>query len=263
MTPWQVLKQIDYLLGAEAWDESPTEKVFAAVKMTPGLSPEAQVELRAPFVLLNVEDAEMDEDEPRQMLQRFSAMLVVSSGQDAIGEAALVGGSRGGGQGSSKGRGILEIEEKLIDTIAKLDQTSGVRLRLLAKGAVAAAVTDEGEYFASRTYTFEGICTVERHYHPALRFAATVAGPNVSLSWVLPPDRWDRKRMVLRRASGSTPPASATAGTGVTLSGDLATSVTDAPGSGTWSYALFAGYDETSSGSPERYSASATKTVTV
>jgi hypothetical protein len=96
------------------------------------------------------------------------------------------------------------------------------------------------------------------HYYPNVLEA-------MRTRWISPQfvatNRFDRRQMVLRR--GATLPASATAGTGVTLSGDLATSVVDTPGAGTWYYALFAAYDEYGSASNERYSAAATTSAVV
>lgn len=78
-------------------------------------------------------------------------------------------------------------------------------------------------------------------YSPASALAAVNnEDGTLSLSWTNPSGAVG---MVLRRASGSTPPETVEDGTGVTLGGALATSVVDSPGFGTWSYALFAGYD--------------------
>ena len=113
--------------------------------------------------------------------------------------------------------------------------------------------------------------TDERFYPPPIRFTAVDAtAGNATLAWVNPPDRYDfhssataRGGMILRRAAGSTPPTGPTDGTGITLSGDFAESKTDDPGAGEFSYALFAGYDETLDASNDRFSAAATATVTV
>ena len=69
----------------------------------------------------------------------------------------------------------------------------------------------------------------------------------MSLTWANPPSRYDLRRVRLRRAAGSTPPASISAGSEVTLAADLSTSVVDAVAAGTYSYTLFGCYDETNS----------------
>lgn len=94
-------------------------------------------------------------------------------------------------------------------------------------------------------------------------------GGDATLAWRVPPDRFDRFRVRLRRAAGATAPATSTDGTNVAIA-DLATGVTDSPGAGEFSYALFGQYDETQGkdrgGTPataERDSVSVTRTVTV
>lgn len=96
---------------------------------------------------------------------------------------------------------------------------------------------------------------------------ATVAPTaGVKLTWTPAPDRYDFRRYVCRRASGSTAPTSATGGTGVTITNETVRTtsyLTDNPGNGTWSYSLFVAYDETGSGSDERYSELGSITVTI
>lgn len=88
----------------------------------------------------------------------------------------------------------------------------------------------------------------------------------VTLSWTNPSGRFDLHRIIMRRAAGSTAPATVTDGTGVTLGSDLATSVADTGlAAGTYSYSAFAGYDEINSppSSSAKFSAPASITVVV
>ena len=107
--------------------------------------------------------------------------------------------------------------------------------------------------------------TTTEHFHPCPRFNATGGVGSVTLAWTLPPARFDRLRVVLIRKAGSSAPTSVSDGTAVTLSGDLATSKTDTIAAGTYSYSLFAVYDETHATptTVEKYSAAATKTAIV
>jgi len=102
-----------------------------------------------------------------------------------------------------------------------------------------------------------------RSYPAPTRLTGAVPGGGVvNLTWSLPATRYDTYALVLRRAAGSTAPTSATSGTGVTV-GALVTSVSDSPGAGTFSYALFMGYDEINSptSSADRYSTGNNVTV--
>ncbi len=107
--------------------------------------------------------------------------------------------------------------------------------------------------------------TTAARFHPCPRFKATGGVGSVALSWTLPPARFDRLKIVLVRKSGSSAPSSVTDGTVVTLSGDLATSKTDTLAAGTYSYSIFAAYDETHATptTAEQYSAAASVTGVV
>lgn len=107
------------------------------------------------------------------------------------------------------------------------------------------------------------ILVEEGYYAPATGFAAVDSGGGAAaLSWTNPSGA---VAMVVRRASGATAPATVEDGTGVTLSGALAESVSDSPGAGTWSYAVFAGHDARNlpATTANVYSAPATATVAV
>jgi hypothetical protein len=216
-----------------------------------------------PFVVISPADATPDEEEPLLEAQRYNVRLVVSVMGDAFGEAALVGGPRDNGQGSSDGRGLMEVEEELLKVIADINATEGAKIRTNWKSGAQALEDEDLGYVVSREYLIESWVGVERAYPAPRALAATDAGGGqADLTWELPPDRFDRDAIVLRRASGSTPPSTVTDGTGVTV-GALVTSVSDTPGIGTWSYSLFMGYDELESGSSDRYSEPDTVTVTL
>lgn len=221
--------------------------------------------LRAPFALIRVGGATADDDVPSLLTEELEVALVASSVGDEKGQSALLGAARSSGRTSSKGRGLLELEEELFRAAALLGGASGIRLNLSAKTG-GQALLDGTTLAASRGYTFRARTSVYRSYPAPSLLVATPAGSgSVSLTWSVPPARYDRLEVVLRRASGATAPTSATDGTGVTLSGALATSVTDSPGVGTFSYAIFAGYDETSAtpATTDRWSSAVTRTGVV
>ena len=263
----QVLKQVRYLLRSRQW-EGTGEIVFAedSVHVTTAPEDHALASMISPIALIRPLEETSDpkhDEEPDYLVGTFALKLItVTPGDAAIGENALIGANRTAGASSSKGRGLLEIEEEVFAAIESLNGVDGVEIQCRAKGAAGATIDAEMRYMAFRDYTFEAIVTADRFYHPPRNLAAVApGGGQVSLTWTLPPDRFDRRQMVLRRASGSTAPATPTAGTGVTLGSDLATSVTDTPGVGTWSYALFCGYTDTGAATNERYSDQVTGTT--
>jgi len=272
MNTWQVLRQFKYLLKAQKWP-SGTKPAFGSVHVTVAPDERAMERFRFPLALVRPLGSIVDpiyNEEGDILRQDIQVTLIVSVASDAIGEAALIGGNRSGGVTESSGRGLLEVEEVLFDAITRVNGIDGVEMVAKQKSAVEAQIRGDVQYVAWRGYNIEAFTTVDRFYHPATRLAGTgLGGGSVSLTWKLPPSRYDLYRMTLRRAAGGTPPATPASGTGVTLSGDLVSSVTDTPGAGTFSYALFAQYDESydqDTGSPssaERDSAAETLTIGV
>lgn len=248
MNTWQCCRQLQDLLLKATWPDGLAEPVFGAVRITSAPVELALGQYVPPVTLIRVASATPDVQEPGLSLQLLDVALVVQVTGDALGQAALVGGPRQAGQGGSGGRGLLEVEEELKRAVAKLTGANGVRVRSRASSRALAAQDETHGYVVFRTYTFEALLADDRDYpRPENLVAAPQGGGNVDLTWTLQPDRFDRFEVILRRAAGGVPPATPTAGVGVPLSGPLATSVTDSPTPGTFSYALFAGYDESSS----------------
>jgi hypothetical protein len=223
---------------------SAAPRVFGSVHVATGADEEARLSgIITPLVLVRPMNGTADKDAPHLISQAWQLRLVVSVEGDDLGETALVGGAID--SASSAGRGLLEIEEQMIDRLAAGSSEVGFLLVEAWRGGAQPAKDPNLGYVAYCDYEMASKATAVRTYHPATRLAGTLlGGGSVSLTWRLPPDRFDRYRVVLRRAAGSTPPAGPTDGTGVTLSGLLATSVTDTPGAGTFSYSLFAQYDD-------------------
>lgn len=266
MNPYQSARQIQYLLLSSTWADSPSEYVFGhgpevvdgSVRVTDGPLPEAAGELRMPFALVSIGTKEYDPEEPGLVLQDFEVILVQSVLGDPLGERIYVGANRGSsGAGGSDGRGILELEERVENAIGKLTGANGARAVIAATAAPPATRVDStGDLVASRKYVVRAWCTRAAHFEPPLYLAFSGG----TLTWTLPPDRWDRKRIVLRFNAGGSPPTGPTDGTGVALASDLATSVAGSAGR---AYAIFAAYDETGSGNSERYSDASFSTTVV
>ena len=261
MNAWQVAKQLRHLLRAATWSDSPSNKVWGQVLVSQGPSNRAVGQLRFPFALVIPLDSTADEEEPSLERSSFEVRIVNRVANDPWGESALIGGPRSS-QGSSAGRGLLELEEALMDTASSLNRTNGIRLRLDHRSAVEAQVSEDFGYVALRAFRFTALLTASRSYEACSRLtAADLGAGNVALSWTLPPDRYDTLGLVLRRATGITAPTTPTAGTGITV-GASDTSVTDTGAPGTVSYSLWRSYNETGGTTAERYSGTAVSATT-
>lgn len=243
MNAWQGFRQVQSILQAATWPGS-AAKVFATGSVVVSVSPAPQVfdSMRPPIVLMRPMGAQADpehDQEPDLIHQELAITIAQMVAGDAVGEHALMGAGRQAN--SAQGRGLLEIEERVLDELAVVDELEG--LSILCRLRSMPSATVEGvNYIVWRDYLFDLIGTSTRTYEAAGFLEASVSGGTVTLTWSLPTARYDIASCVLRRASGATAPATVADGTGITLSGDLATTVDDTPGSGTFSYALFTVY---------------------
>ena len=261
MNAWQVAKQLRYLLRAATWPDSPNDTVFGQVIIGEGVGEKAVSQIRFPFALIVPLDATADDEEPTLERQRYEIQLVSRVANDPLGESTLIGGPRSS-IGGSGGKGIMELEEILLDVIATLDRTNGVRIRSEYKTAAESRYVEDMGYVGTRGYRFEALLTSARSYEsPTALTAADLGSGNVALTWVLPPTTYDTLGLVLRRAAGTTAPATPTDGTGVTV-GASATSLTDTGAPGTVSYSLWRTYNETGGAVAERYSSVAVAATT-
>jgi len=269
MSPWQIVKEIKSRLQARRWeDDGSNSIVFGSVHVTQASIERIMEESTLPAIAISISGARFDptnQEFSDLIEQDFDLSIIQSVAADAVGESALIGGNRTSGQGSSLGRGLLEIEEEAFGSVGEVLTSLGIQHQVVLKSRVDATWIEDMGYLVWRDYRLQALCTTSRFYHPVTKFTAVDAagGGDADLAWTNPPSRHDYIRNVVRRASGATPPASATAGTGVTLGSDTATSVTDSPGAGTFSYAVFAAYNETGGTVNERFSASRTATVVV
>lgn len=260
MNAWQLLRQIKTTLEDATWPDGATEPVFGEVVCSAGFPREGRLAVRMPLARVTL--TSLTDDNQGLLIQGVEVEVTQSVRGDRTGEVALIGGTRSAGQGSSSGRGLTEIEEVLYTSLAKIARLEGIQLRLDLATAAAAGQDAELGYLAWRTYEFSAWVTQARTYPAPTRFRGSDTGGDATLLWSLPPSRYDLLGLILRRASGSTAPAAIADGTGVALA-VTDTTVVDTLSSGTYSYSLWASYDETGAGAADRYSDPVTLTVVV
>lgn len=251
MNAWQISKELKSRLESDTWPGGVA--VFGGVRVVGASFDDVFRNFRTPAIAIKIGPSVADDNAQGFLEQRIDILLIVAVAGDEIGENAVTGGNRTSGQTASHGRGLLEVEEEIKSTVRAMI-SDGFRLSLVAETDSEGVVLEGVPFAIHRTYTVLCRCTADRFYHPPRNLVAPVAGPSVSLSWLLPPPRYDLREIVVRRAAGSVPPPGPTSGTGIVLAGLLDTAVVDAPGAGMFSYSVFAGYDETGSGTNERFS---------
>jgi hypothetical protein len=272
MNTWQSLRQLKYLLQNRNWTGS-SNKVFATEAIIISANPamQALATARAPLVILRPGEGQTDPEysEEHELISRTIHLTLISSiaNDPGTGENAIMGANRISGNTHSIGRGLLELEEEVNEAIKHLDPDNGIFMQNKTAGIASVAQVDVGGtvlYVQQMDWTFDLFTNTTRSYPEPICLVATGGSGSITLTWTLPPTRYDLLNLVLRRAAGATAPTSVTEGTGVTLGSALPTTVTDTIAAGQYSYALFAAYDE-SSATPttaDRYSDPATVTAT-
>jgi len=152
-TSFTVATAIKAKLAAAVWPGG--EKAFGTVLVTAGVNVErTRSMLRWPFCLVLPDSMEVDEEEPDLVTQKFQILIAQSVANDTWGEAVILGGAGPAGGLTSKGRGILELEQILFDTMALLATTDGINIQLISASAISAELDGEIGYVAQRSYTW-------------------------------------------------------------------------------------------------------------
>lgn len=280
ISPWQAAQQLRHLLETATWSDSPNDLIFGAnghvqIYGRLPIQSDATPLGHAPIALIGVGDAEPDTDDPDIFEHRFKLALAVTVVGDPYGSGAIIGAnwSIAGDTWQGEGRGLLQFEEEALGAIGRLTGANGVPIACSLRSGAEPVPIGDGLHVMAREYDLSMWCTRQRGYDNPYDLAATNNGDGtVTLTWKIPPgDRYDYRDLVLRHASGSTAPASVTAGTDVDLDDPSVAkallTVNHTPGSdGAHSYAIFAGFTDTGAASNERYSdqkAGTTATVTV
>lgn len=261
MDPWQAARQIRWILANATWPDAGGTTVFGSVVVVTSAFAGMFANFRSPSLAVRPGSCSEDPEDPGLLTQQIELLLCVAVHGDPVGQNAVIGGNRTAGQVRSEGRGLLEVEEEVRRQAKKLGDNDGLRIVAGETSDGPGLVTEEKMPFAvTRSYTIDVHCTSARYYHAPKNLVATGGAGIVTLSWTLPPTRFDTRRVVVRRATGATPPASATAGTDVPVA-TLATGVVDSVAAGTYSYAVFMAYDESGSSTDERFSEQETGTT--
>lgn len=245
MNSLQLARQIKYRLQQATWPGS-ANKVFGSAIVSVRVPAHLLDRQRLPAIAIRPGGAQADPErgeETELIQQTFMVRLFAANEHDGEGEAAILGANRGGAT-SSKGKGLLEIEERLLKEIGNITGVDGARIVNSFRSSADVELDDATGAVVFRDYIFEALVGNDRFYHSPTRLVATDAtGGQASLSWRLPPDRFDFFTVEIVRKTGSTAPTIPTDGTSVNKS-PTDTTFTDSPGVGTFSYSAFAWYDE-------------------
>jgi len=237
----QACRRLKSILKSLRWGGS-GDPVFGRDSVYVTVAPAADYlqHLQLPAAFVRPGSMRTDREEPDLIVANLGVRVVVSVPGDKVGERPLIGANR-----TSKtawgGRGILEVEREMLNAVEKLDASKQFRIHLRAASALDVELLDSG-YHAMRDYGFDADLTTDYQHQEPRAVAASEAGGTVTISWTAPDDVTGLVAYVVRRASGTIPVGFPADGTSVAWT--VGTSTTDAPGSGTYTYSVFAVYDD-------------------
>lgn len=118
MTPKQFFTRLKAFLKAVAWEDSPNGKIFGdSVYVVPKIPIEQITAYRPPVAFIVDKGAVLDSNHPLLLVQNFHIAVYQENFRDHMTEGTLLGRNRT--EGTSKGAGLLDIEEELIPKLAE------------------------------------------------------------------------------------------------------------------------------------------------
>ena len=238
----QACRRIRSVLRARRWGGS-GDPVFGRESVLVSVAPVQDYadQLVLPAAFVRPGPARADPERPGLLTATLTVLTLVSIPGDMTGERPLIGANRIS-KTSGEGRGILEVESELLGAVEQLDASGQFRISHRTTDMLGVSVVEDTGYHAWCEYGFEALLTSSYQHREPRAAAASESGGTVTVSWTVPDDATNLTGYVVRRVSGAIPAGFPTDGTDVAWS--TGTSVTDSPGSGTWTYSVFAAYDD-------------------
>ena len=248
MDELQAYRQIKETLEDAVWPDS-SNVVFPSVIISSGPVETAfRNSLRLPCAIIvpgtATADPDFRNDSPGVLRADFVIRLYSVVHGDDTGERALLGANRTA-EDESEGMGLLELQRRLYAELEDLGPSDGIEVNAYSRGPSIGESFEGLGYIVTRDYGFMADVDTQPEYPPAVDLVGTPSGgTQIAWSWKQPADRFDRlSTVIMRYAAGSTAPATATDGVGLTP--DTAIShLQTGLSSGDHSVSVFQGYDE-------------------
>lgn len=262
MSVLQDVRQVAHVLKSAAWPEGAAEVIVGDRVFVSASEPDDLQKFTYPLLVVRPGEWQGDPENPDLGTQKVSIVVVSQVFGDPFGQQSLIGGPRGGdtsnyGKGSSKGRGVLEIEPPITQAFRALTYADGLAIvsALESAGAPAIVSQENGPSVIARPYTLSIRSTLVDVWPAPSNFLAPNGVGQIACTWDLPPARYDRRAMVLNYLAGATAPSTPTAGTVVSIGSDLGTSKTiTGLAAGTYSLAIWCGYNPNGRSANEHHS---------
>lgn len=260
MNTEQAVRRIRTILSGRLWGGS-GDPVFArdSVRVSLGPAESLSDQIRLPAAFVAAGSGTADPQRPGLITRTINVVVATYVPGDVWGERPLIGANRTGATGIQS-RGLYEIETELFAAIGQIDASQQFRIGLKFASATEGEIDADTGYHVFGRYGFEAYLTDKRQHAEPRALALSESGGTVTIDWDAPDDTTNLVSYVVRRIAGTIPVAFPDEGTDVSWS--TGTSTTDTPGSGTWTYSVFATYDDEGGSFVGAYSDCAYATIT-
>jgi len=241
MNPRQIAQQIKPELEQVTWVGASDAVVFGTmnrVVVFAGTPNEEQIPHAFPWALIGIEGGDVDPDDPGLITQQFSITCGAEVAGDPMGEQAIIGGPITD-IGTSAGRGVGDILERVRSAVQDINGTDGVKVAMLSSSFAPLSVLGQGRHLAMGDIVLSAVCTSAEYY-------ASPQRPRYETTeWVWTgshcASRFDFLQYRIVKKHGTTPSVSPSDGT-VIYTGATASYTTTDHNSG-WIYTIFADYN--------------------
>lgn len=209
---------------------------------------------------IKIGPARAHDELPALWMQDISVFLMVAVPGDQIGERTLLGANRTGITAGG-GRGLLEVEPEMLAAIEQLDKSGQFSISWRIASRAEPLYDEDSGYHISREHSFRAELSRAYQHMAPLKVSAVNAAGTVTIAWTAPDIVTNFVAYVVRRVSGTIPAGFVTDGTDVPWTTGVNT--TDSPGSGVFTYSVFAAYDDEGGSVEQDHSDYDDDTVTV
>lgn len=205
MNAWQMAQQIKHVLQQVRWPIGSQGLVFGtrgSVAVFAGSPTEEQIPPGFPWALVGIDSADVDEDDPGLITQRFALIVAAEVAGDRLGEHAIIGGPARN-LGRSAGRGVGEVMERVRFAVEDLNGADGAKIQLSSSSMGAPTAIGNGRHMVLAELGLTAVCTSAADYSAPQQLLWdlgrwTWLGDHCSL-------RYDFKQFRLVRKTGEEP----------------------------------------------------------
>lgn len=153
MTEKELLVALKARLQALTWDGSNVIFHTNSVVVTASPNEDALAKLIMPILLIHPGTKVADREQPNLYQEEIEMAIITSIPGDALGQNAIMGANRTAD--TSKGAGIVDIEEAVLGDIAFLNAREGIVIKHTFSGASSIGKLGESSWITFRKLRFE------------------------------------------------------------------------------------------------------------